>query len=542
MAVFGCDIGNGFACVSFVSDGGTSPVLAFPPDVPRTGVPTTAYVRPDGSVSIDPIEVEEALRSTPGRVLSTIKRRFDELAIALSPGSEASATDSIAPEKVYSAIAQRVLDMAFVETREMTGQVVHDMVVSYPSSFEEHPELIDRLKAAVTGMVAPDGEPYALKGLIPEPAAVALDYLAYIRHEVPDEGRRLDERDVTVIVYDLGHGTFDTALVTARAVKDGRERPWVLHDSAGVSNVGGVDFDEALVGMLDRAADERSAGARTSPLTRSAIHAEAVKCKHALSERESTLASFMLDDYTPVELTVSRGEFEEMSSFLLDSTVEKVFEMVSTARLKGIEPTHLVLSGGASRMPMVSRILREVLEQEGIGLEVVPPRRPSETVSFGAARYGASLTAAERPDTTGSAGEGQDEALTDKGRSPGVAPEMVVLSSREMGVVIPGEGGAGRFVTLVEQDVALPVTSAPLQVQVDGTECRVTIARLVRRREELGDAAQLRRADWMELGRLWCDGLESGARYELSLTVREDGSFLCDLVDEAGVARHMSWQ
>lgn len=537
MAVFGCDIGNGFAFVSLIAEGGASPAPALPPDVPRSGVPTTAYVRADGSLAIDAIEVEEAGRADPGRVVATIKRRFDEPLIVLPPSVEGGNEDSISPEAVYAAVAQHVLDMAFNETRESTGQAVHNMVLAYPASFDDHPELIDRLKVAVAGIVAPDGAPYVLKGLIPEPAAVALDYLAYIRHEVPDEERRLDASDVTVIVYDLGHGTFDTALVTARAAADGRERPWVLHDSAGVPDVGGVDFDETLVGMLNHTADQRSPGARLSPLTRSDIRSEAVKCKHVLSERESAPVRFMLDDYTPVELTVERAEFEEMSSFLLDSTVEKVFEMVRTARLKGIEPTHLVLSGGASRMPMVERVLREAFEREGVGLEIVPPRRPSETVSFGAARYGARLEAAPRPDGGASA-----EAPAAEASKPSPTPEMVVLTSRETGVVVPGAGQAGGFTMLIDQDVALPTTSEPLQVQADGTECRADIARLVRRREELGDDAQLGRGDWTELGRLWCDGLTPGARYALSLTMEKDGSFRCDLTDKAGAVRHMSWR
>lgn len=537
MALFGCDIGNGYAFVSLITDGGASPVPALPPDIPRSGVPTTAYVRTDGSVTIDEIEVEDAKRADPDRVVAVVKRRFDEEAINLSSSAEGGDSDSISPVAVYAAVAQHVLDLAFNETRETTGQVVHDIVIAYPATFEDHPELIDRLKDAVAGIVAPDGAPYVLKGLIPEPAAVALDYLAYIRHEVPDEERRLDTSDVTVIVYDLGHGTFDTALVTARAAVDGQERPWVLHDSAGVSDVGGVDFDNVLERMFIKIAEQRSPGIKLGPLTCSGIHSEAVKCKHVLSERESAQVRFMLDDLTLVELTVERAEFEEMSSFLLDSTVEKVFEMVRTARLKGIEPTHLVLSGGASRMPMVERVLRDALERGKIKLEIVPPRRPSETVSFGAARYGTRLEATLRSDEGASVETSAVEAS-----EPSPTPEMVVLTSRETGVVVPDSGGSGGFVMLVDQDVALPARSEPLQVQADGAECRADIVRLVRRREELDDAAQLGRSDWVELGRLWCDGLIPGTRYALSLTMEKDGSFRCDLADDTGVVRHMSWQ
>jgi molecular chaperone DnaK (HSP70) len=88
-----------------------------------------------------------------------------------------------------------------------------------------------------------DGQKIHVAGRLPEPAAVAIDYLHYIQHIVPEE-QRIKADQFTVLVNDLGYGTFDTAVVTASS----KDQPYVLHAKDGLPEVGGKNFDEVISG------------------------------------------------------------------------------------------------------------------------------------------------------------------------------------------------------------------------------------------------------------------------------------------------------
>ena len=529
MAVFGCDIGNCNAYVSVLERDGSRPECAFPPEVPRAGMPTAAYVMPDGTVSVDDVVVNQERSLNPGRVVSAIKRLLDQATLKLEPASGSDASvDTVKPQEVYAAIAQRALDLAFNEMSERGRGTIHDVVLTYPAILARAPRLIDVMSEAVGGLVAPDGAPYKVVGRIPEPAAVALDFLAFMRREI-EEPQRIDHRDVTVIVYDLGHGTFDTALVTARAVEGNTEKPWDVHDHGGNSEVGGVDFDFQIERLLQDAADSVAEGKRKSSLARDTIRRSAVKCKHDLTNQEEARTLFLIDDQIPVERTVTRREFEELTSDLLDKTIDQVGRMLDTAGDLDLGVTHLVLSGGASQMPMVKAALEKLLDQRfgtGDRRPAIVLHRPSEAVSFGAARYGMQLSRADAgPDIT-----------TDP------ETELVQHAVRDTGVALPDANGRYTLRVMVEQGKKLPAVSERLQIRTESEEPRIITASVCERRSPTAPSESLPLTECQELGRLRpATPLQSGD-YELELQMGVDGSVTCLLYGEDGSVTKSVWQ
>lgn len=184
------------------------------------------------------------------------------------------------------------------------------------------------------------------------------------------------------MVYDLGHGTFDTAVVTAQS----KGTPYVLHSKAGLPEIGGKDFDEVLYQELINALDEQYGYVPKNERQREAVREEAVKAKIALSTTEAETVSIMNEDeYCEIEIT--RERFEELTEHLLIQTLELVQRVLEESTSIGIKIDGIVLSGGASQMPMVMNGLKKLVEEE----YPVVLYRPSEAVSFGAARFASAI-------------------------------------------------------------------------------------------------------------------------------------------------------
>jgi YVTN family beta-propeller protein len=195
--------------------------------------------------------------------------------------------------------------------------------------------------------------------------------------------QQLSDGDV-VAVYDLGGGTFDTTVT--RVTSSGME---ILGVPEGVEWVGGVDFDEAVLAHVDQAVggalstldprDPISAGA----LQR--IREECIRAKEALSVQESTVIPVLIRGRrTDVPLT--RAEFEVMIRTPLESTLAALHRTLASAGVGPAELAGVLLVGGSSRIPLVSRMLSQEL-----GRPVLVDPDPQHCVALGAAAI------AERP-------------------------------------------------------------------------------------------------------------------------------------------------
>ncbi len=376
--ILGCDIGNGFGYVSALMKENEDPERLFPGSsgFDAFGMPTTAYITPPSGKPIVVCQngktAEKLYQNKPEQLVRAIKTQLERTYISIP--------DVENPVKVSDIYAAAARDLITLANQELSARVMprtHDIVFTFPAAFCDNLPLLEQMQSAIE-QIEIDGQKIHVAGRLPEPAAVAIDYLHYIQHIVPEE-QRIKADQFTVLVYDLGYGTFDTAVVTASS----KDQPYVLHAKDGLPEVGGKNFDDVLYNEICRQLKKQYGYVPQNAGQREEIRTEAIKAKIELSSNEKALISVMgKDDYYEVEIT--RERFEELSRHLLDQTLELVQRVMDDVKGTGITIDSVVLSGGASQMPMVRNNLEQMLE----GRYPILIYRPSQAVSFGAARYG----------------------------------------------------------------------------------------------------------------------------------------------------------
>lgn len=372
-AIFGVDVGNGYGKVSVLLKENADPMNLLP-DSLLAGMPSTAYVAPSGEIA-----VYGARQKRPSRAVEAVKTKLCDSFIVLEETK--GHPYQVSPCDVYAAIARDLMTLAN-ENRRMHGEEpVYNLVLTYPASFKDRPDLLGKLKSSVES-VKLDGHGLIVRGMISEPSAVAIDYLYYMRNLAPNP---INTEKYTVLVYDLGHGTFDTAVVTAFA---DTEKECELHCQNGDGEIGGKKFDDLL--YTDLVAQVRRQAGEKAAFDREALRKLAVDIKHDLSSRDISEQTFFTEDNDDeILLKYTRQEFNQLIHPQLMRTMELVEATREEAASKGVTIDAIVLSGGSSNIPVIRDTLREVVENQ-LPVEIY---RPSFGVTFGAARfaYGMSL-------------------------------------------------------------------------------------------------------------------------------------------------------
>ena len=376
--ILGIDIGNGFGFASVLLEKNQDPLPMIPAQYKlNQGMPTTAYVTPPTG---SPIEVfhpkkgsaEKMVARKPECGIFAVKTRLHEEYVKLKEIEKPVSLD-----EVYSAVARDMIILANEEMKNKGLEPVYDIVLTFPASFADNLPLLNRMTQSVE-KIRIEGHPVHIVGKLPEPAAVAIDYLYYMQHVAP-ESIRIKEEQFTVLVYDLGHGTFDAAVVTASS----KNEPYKVWSKEGLPDVGGKDFDKVLYEEICQILKERYDYVPRSEREKEALRQEAVKVKHDLTDNKETSINPMVRTNELVDdIVISRQRFEELIQGKIVRTLELTQRMIEDAVSEGIKIDAIVLSGGSSRIPIVQNALKEIANKIPILLY-----RPSEAVSFGAARY-----------------------------------------------------------------------------------------------------------------------------------------------------------
>lgn len=452
MAIYGCDVGNGFGFLSLVPAEGeeAQPVLTDSPDLNASeGMPTAAYITPPSGT---PILVYDAvkgsarlpIRRDPAHGVRAVKTRLWEEAFNL-PGLNRS----ISPYDVYGAIVRDLVRLGNVTRLQEKRSPIYELVFTYPAAIANSDHglaVLDRMQESIEAVVV-DGHPLKVAARLPEPAAAAIDYLYFLQYQAPEKQRRSEE-SFTVLVYDLGHGTFDTAAVTARS----KGEPYHVWASDGLPDVGGRNFDdrllEELIGMLDRDYHYQLQNAQD----REDLLQEAIAAKHALSKHAETVFQHQNhQDGTYMDLSITRERFEELTQDLLLQTLEKTQEMVSEQLAKGRTFDAVVLSGGASQMPMVQAALEAHLQPH----LPVYLFRPHKAVSFGAARYALGVR------------EKKPQSKFDPKPHPEPNPVAQLYTQHAYGVLVEEPGNLeGEIRVLLSEGTPLPAQAEVLDFPV----------------------------------------------------------------------------
>lgn len=257
--------------------------------------------------------------------------------------------------------------MSALEQPPFTG-----VVLTVPATYGDHMQDLMREIAVKAGFLADEVT------LLEEPVATAW-YYAYTQPDSMHDGEIL-------LVYDLGGGTFDTALLQ----KQGNSfNPLGL--PAGDPQCGGIYFDLAIYhDCKERYPEVKEVLQRedSNKLLRQILLGDyCTDLKHQLSEVEQGAALILLPDLNPVFYQLWRREFEQMISPTIHKTLQCCRDMVQSANITYEQISHILLVGGSCRIPYV----REQLKRE-FACPISPVIDPELVVCQGAAVYAASLT------------------------------------------------------------------------------------------------------------------------------------------------------
>ena len=232
-----------------------------------------------------------------------------------------------APEQVSAFVLQEVKATA----ESALGQRIDAAVITVPAWFDDAQRQATRDAAQLAGLEC--------LRIVNEPTAAALAY-------------GIDgSKDGTVLVYDLGGGTFDVSILR---IDEGVFR---VLSTSGDTHLGGDDFDQ-LLGERILAAAGASAN---DAYVLQAVRAAAEGLKIELSQKEQATLRIELQDRAPIDITVARAEFEAMIAPLVERTIACVHRAIADAKLTADDIDDVVLVGGSTRIPLVRQRLEHDL-------------------------------------------------------------------------------------------------------------------------------------------------------------------------------------
>jgi molecular chaperone DnaK len=354
--VYGIDLGTTFSCVAVVDELSGRPSLI--PNAEGEVTTPSVVLFEDPETRVVGKEAKNTAVLDSERVVEMVKRSMGE-----PDWRRAFSGQEYSPEEISSYILRKVTD----DAEQYLGTKPEDVVITCPAYFG----IPQREATAAAGRIAG----LNVLEVINEPTAAAIAY-----------GLQ-DDRDQTVLVYDLGGGTFDVSIIE---VKGGSVS---VIATGGDHELGGHDWDEQVVKFL---AEEwmRETGSSDDPSesqdTLQDLWRRAEDAKRALTARAETKVPVSHQGQR-VTVTLTRDRFEEITQHLLENTISLTKDTIATsAELGHPGIDRLLLVGGSTRMPQVTRRL-----QEEFGTEP-QVHEPDQAVAKGAAVYGQKLAIGRR--------------------------------------------------------------------------------------------------------------------------------------------------
>ncbi|MFS0729212.1 molecular chaperone DnaK [Curtobacterium sp. 1P10AnD] len=348
----GIDLGTTNSVVS-VLEGGEPTVIANAKGL-RTTPSIVAFTK-DGEVLVGETAKRQAVTNVD-RTIASVKRHI---------GTDWK-VDIDGKQYTPQEISARTLGKLKRDAEQYLGEDVTDAVITVPAYFNDAERQATKDAGEIAGL--------NVLRIINEPTAAALAY-----------GLDKGKEDELILVFDLGGGTFDVSLLEVG--KDDDFSTIQVRATAGDNRLGGDDWDQRIVDYLvKKFKDEHGVDLSTDKIAKQRLKEAAEQAKKELSSQMS--ASIQLPYLTltadgPLNLdeTISRAQFEQMTSDLLDRTKKPFNDVIKEAGVSVGDIAHVVLVGGSTRMPAVAEVVKSLTggKQPNQGVN------PDEVVAVGAA-------------------------------------------------------------------------------------------------------------------------------------------------------------
>lgn len=348
----GIDLGTTNSVVS-VLEGGEPTVISNAEGF-RTTPSVVAFTK-DGEVLVGETAKRQAVTNVD-RTISSVKRHMGT-----------TWTTEI-DDKKYTPqeISARILQKLKRDAEQYLGESVTDAVITVPAYFNDAERQATKEAGEIAGL--------NVLRIINEPTAAALAY-----------GLDKGKEDELILVFDLGGGTFDVSLLEVG--KDDDFSTIQVRATAGDNRLGGDDWDHRVMTYLaDRFKDTTGVDISGDKIAQQRLKEAAEQAKKELSgssQAHVQLPYLSLTESGPVNLdeTISRTKFEELTADLLERTKKPFNDVIKEAGVKVADIAHVVLVGGSTRMPAVTKLVTELTG----GKEPNKSVNPDEVVAVGAA-------------------------------------------------------------------------------------------------------------------------------------------------------------
>ncbi len=349
----------------------------------------------------------------PDNTIESIKRHMGEEEYTVELEGE-----EYTPEQVSAMTLQKIKR----DAEDYLGEEVERAVITVPAYFSDRQRQATKDAGEIAG--------FEVERIINEPTAAAMAYGLD------------DDSDQTVLVYDLGGGTFDVSILELGG------GVYEVVATNGDNDLGGDDWDEAIIDWLaDDFEDEHGIDLREDRQALQRLHEAAEEAKIELSNRKEAninLPFIAADDDGPkdLEASLTRAKFESLTSELVDRTAGPTEQALEDAGLSKSDIDEVILVGGSTRMPMIQENVEEMTGQE-------PQKNvnPDEAVALGAAIQGGVLS-----------GDVDDIVLVD-------------VTPLSLGVEVKG----GLFERLIEKNTTIPTEESKVFTTAQANQTQVQI-------------------------------------------------------------------
>lgn len=352
--IIGIDLGTTNSCVS-VMEGGEAVVIANV-EGKRTTPSIVAFAK-DGERLVGETAKRQAI-TNPDRTITSIKRDM---------GSDRKINidgKAYTPQEISAFILQKLK----ADAESYLGETVTDAVITVPAYFSDSQRQATKDAGRIAGL--------NVRRIINEPTAAALAY-----------GVDKETQMQTIMVYDLGGGTFDVSILE---IGDG---VFEVKATSGNNKLGGDDFDQVIMDYLaDEFQKENGVDLRKDKMSLQRLKEAAETAKKELSSAMTTTINLPFITATQegpkhLNMDLTRAKFNELTAFLVEKTIEPVKRAMSDAKLTPSQIDKVLLVGGSTRILAVQDAVKRLT-----GKDPHKGINPDECVALGAAIQGGVLT------------------------------------------------------------------------------------------------------------------------------------------------------